>query len=39
MLNGQLKNLAIVFLVADLTRTHAFYSKTLGLSFEVADFE
>jgi len=39
MLNGQLKNLAIVFIVADLARSHAFYSKTLGLGFEVTDFE
>lgn len=39
MLNAQLKNLAIVFIVADLTRTHRFYSETLGLAFEVEDFE
>lgn len=39
MLNAQIKNLAIVFLVADLTRTHRFYAETLGLAFEVADFE
>ena len=39
MLNGQIKNLAIVFIVADLARAHRFYSKTLGLSFEVEDFE
>ena len=39
MLNGQLKNLAIVFVVADLARSHAFYAKTLGLTFEVTDFE
>jgi predicted enzyme related to lactoylglutathione lyase len=39
MLNGQLKNLAVVFVVADLKRTHAFYSGTLGLDFEVTDFE
>jgi predicted enzyme related to lactoylglutathione lyase len=39
MLNGQLKNLAIVFVVTDLARSHAFYSKTLGLAFEVTDFE
>jgi predicted enzyme related to lactoylglutathione lyase len=39
MLNGQIKNLAIVFVVADLTRAHRFYSKTLGLTFEVEDFE
>jgi predicted enzyme related to lactoylglutathione lyase len=39
MLNGQLKNLAIVFVVIDLARSHAFYAKTLGLTFEVADFE
>ena len=39
MLNGQLKNLAIVFVVSDLARSHAFYAKTLGLTFEVTDFE
>ena len=39
MLNAQIKNLAIVFVVADLVRTHRFYSKTLGLAFEVEDFE
>ena len=39
MLNGQLKNLAIVFIVTDLVRAHRFYSKTLGLVFEVEDFE
>jgi predicted enzyme related to lactoylglutathione lyase len=39
MLNAQIKNLAIVFVVADLTRTHRFYAKTLGLAFEVEDFE
>lgn len=39
MLNGQLKNLGIVFVVADLVRTHRFYSKTLGVAFEVEDFE
>jgi len=39
MLNGKLKNLAIVFIVTDLARSHAFYAKTLGLEFEVADFE
>lgn len=39
MLSGQLKNLAIVFVVTDLARSHAFYSKTLGLAFEVTDFE
>jgi glyoxylase I family protein len=39
MLNGQLKNLAIVFVVADLAHSHAFYAKTLGLTFEVTDFE
>ena len=39
MLNGQLKNLAIVFVVADLVRSHRFYAKTLGLTFEVEDFE
>jgi glyoxylase I family protein len=39
MLNAQLKNLAIVFVVADLARAHRFYSKTLGLTFEVEDFK
>jgi glyoxylase I family protein len=39
MLNGQIKNLAIVFIVADLARAHRFYSQTLGLAFEVEDFE
>ena len=39
MLNAQIKNLAIVFVVADLARAHRFYSKTLGLAFEVEDFE
>jgi glyoxylase I family protein len=38
MLNAQIKNLAIVFVVGDLARTHHFYSKTLGLAFEVEDF-
>jgi glyoxylase I family protein len=38
MLNAQIKNLAIVFIVADLVRTHRFYAKTLGLAFEVEDF-
>ena len=39
MLNAQLKNLAIVFVVADLRRAYRFYSETLGLAFEVEDFE
>ncbi|MET0592774.1 MAG: VOC family protein [Polyangiaceae bacterium] len=39
MLNAQLKNLAIVFVVADLRRTQRFYAKTLGLAFEVEDFD
>lgn len=39
MLNAQIKNLAIVFIVADLPLTHRFYSETLGLAFEVADFD
>jgi len=39
MLNAQIKNLAIVFVVTDLARSHRFYSKTLGLAFEVEDFE
>ncbi len=39
MLNAQIKNLAIVFIVAELARTHRFYAETLGLAFEVADFE
>lgn len=39
MLNAQIKNLAVVFIVKDLVRTHRFYRKTLGLEFEVEDFE
>ena len=39
MLNGQIKNLAIVFLVTDLRRAHRFYAETLGIAFEVTDFE
>jgi predicted enzyme related to lactoylglutathione lyase len=39
MLNGKIKNLAIVFFVTDLARSHRFYSQTLGLSFDVEDFE
>ncbi|MBX3184622.1 MAG: VOC family protein [Polyangiaceae bacterium] len=39
MLSAQVKNLAIVFIVTDLARTHRFYTETLGLSFEVEDFE
>jgi glyoxylase I family protein len=39
MLNAQIKNLGIVFVVKDLRRTHRFYAETLGLAFEVADFE
>ena len=39
MLNGQLKNLAIVFYVADLVRTRRFYAETLGVPFEVEDLE
>ena len=39
MLNDQLKNLAIVFFVTDLARSHRFYATTLGLTFEVEDFE
>lgn len=39
MLNAQIKNLAVVFVVNDLARSHRFYAQTLGLSFEVEDFE
>lgn len=39
MLNGQVKNIAIVFIVSDLARSHRFYSETLGWTFEVADME
>lgn len=39
MLNGQIKNLAIVFVVSDLARAHRFYAETLGLTFEVVDVE
>jgi glyoxylase I family protein len=38
-LNGQIKNVAIVFVVSDLRRAHGFYANTLGLTFEVEDFE
>jgi hypothetical protein len=31
MLNAQIKNLGIVFLVPDLVRSHRFYAETLGL--------
>jgi len=39
MLNAQIKNLAVVFMVKDLRRSHRFYAETLGLAFEVTDFE
>jgi glyoxylase I family protein len=39
MLSAQIKNLAIVFIVRDLARSHRFYAETLGLTFEVEDFE
>ncbi len=39
MLNAQIKNLGIVFMVADLRRAHHFYADTLGLQFEVTDFD
>jgi len=39
MLNAQIKNLAVVFIVRDLVRSHRFYAETLGLTFEVEDFE
>lgn len=39
MLNTHIKDLAIVFIVADLVRTHRFYAETLGLVFEVEDIE
>lgn len=39
MLNAQIKNVAVVFIVPNLARSHRFYSETLGLSFEVADIE
>ena len=39
MLNAQIKNLGVVFMVKDLARTHRFYAETLGLTFEIADFE
>lgn len=39
MLHDKLENLAIVFIVSDLARTHRFYAETLGLPFEVEDFE
>lgn len=37
MLNGQIKNVGIVFTVADLPRSQRFYGETLGLTFEVVD--
>lgn len=39
MLNAQLKNVAVIFIVTDLARTHRFYRDTLGLEFEVVDLE
>lgn len=39
MLTNRIKNLAVVFVVADLARTHRFYADVLGLTFEVVDFE
>jgi len=39
MLNAQIKNLGVVFTVKDLRRTHRFYAETLGLTFEVTDFD
>jgi glyoxylase I family protein len=39
MLNGHIKNLGIVFFVTDLVRTRRFYAETLGLTFEVEDFD
>jgi len=39
VLNAKLKNIAVVFLVTDLRRSHRFYAGTLGLPFEVEDFE
>lgn len=39
MLNAQIKNVGIVFTVADLGRAHRFYKDTLGLTFEVDDLE
>jgi predicted enzyme related to lactoylglutathione lyase len=39
MLNAQIKNLGIVFIVPDLARSHRFYAETLGLTFEVVDLE
>lgn len=39
MLKNLISNLAVVFTVADLARTHRFYANTLGLTFEVEDFE
>jgi glyoxylase I family protein len=39
MLNAHIKNLGVVFVVKDLGRAHRFYAETLGLTFEVTDFE
>jgi hypothetical protein len=35
----EVENLAVVFMVEDLGRTHRFYAETLGLTFEVVDLE
>lgn len=37
MLSANIKDIAIVFMVADLARTHRFYTETLGIAFEVED--
>jgi len=39
MLSGQIKNLAVVFVVTDLARSRRFYGETLGLTFEVEDYD
>ena len=39
MLNAKINSLAVVFIVGDLGRTHRFYAETLGLPFDVTDFD
>lgn len=39
MLNAQIKNLGIVFMVKDLGRTYRYYAGTLGLAFEIDNLE
>ncbi len=39
MLHAHIQGVAIVFTVEDLRRSHRFYTETLGIPFEVEDFE